>query len=820
MQLKAYYLFFIILLCSCNTVVNTLYDDTTARYNAYFIANEVISEIENELYESAEYNYDSLINLTYEIDTNRVSGLKDKKNKIIQKLSILIQRHPESKYVYPSYALIGKSRLLALDMAQAITTLKYVNSKTNNSIAKQMSLIYLMRAYTEKGDYSAALEVNSFLKKVSLEKSLLTEYYLNAHYLYKKINDLKETLNILFELEKIVKNRRLINKVYFAIGQIYLIQNEYDTAGSYFQKCLKNNPSFEMEFNAKIFYSKSLLNSSETDIKKYFEKLIKDKKNEDKLDRVYYELGLFNLKKENYNKAIDNFKVSISENKSRRELLYNSFKRVADIYYENLIDYKSSKLYYDSALTNINRENKDYNSLKEKSDVLNELVNNLEIIEKNDSLIYLTSIPESGILKIIEINIKKRDKKQKETKIKSNNQNFLIDEPKIIITSENKGSWYFNNPTMVSSGRSEFISKWGNRELTDNWRLSSKMSFSTLDESDREEKQKLNNIDKSDEENVISAKELMSNLPFSQEAQDILNKETEKAYVAIGKIYVQKLNEKLKGINTFKTFTERFRNSEYYAEVIYQLYLIDDEQEKYKNIILSDYKETIFYKLIVNPDYKVDEFREYNLLRTLYGNLYNHLVNEKNKTVIKEVDSLQKIYYENSFFENINLLRSIALGKIGGNFSLQFELKKFLSGAQESSTIDYASSLLNSAEKVHDDFIFSGLPLFKTNEDEKYFFIVIKNDDEREDVTVILDDIIKELNKKNSIFSFKLDDKTYFDAISDNNINSLKKIEEEFNSDLNTKEIKVNANFVVGEKNMNLIFKSKNFSEFVKFYKK
>ena len=32
-----------------------------------------------------------------------------------------------------------------------------------------------MRAYTEKGDYSAALEVNSFLKKVSLEKSLLTE---------------------------------------------------------------------------------------------------------------------------------------------------------------------------------------------------------------------------------------------------------------------------------------------------------------------------------------------------------------------------------------------------------------------------------------------------------------------------------------------------------------------------------------------------------------------------------------------------------------------------------------------------------------------
>ena len=346
------------------------------------------------------------------------------------------------------------------------------------------------------------------------------------------------------------------------------------------------------------------------------------------------------------------------------------------------------------------------------------------------------------------------------------------------------------------------------------------MSFSTLDESDQEVNKETNNIDESEEKGKLSAKELISKLPFSKEAKDILNKETEKAYVAIGKIYVQKLDEKLKGINTFKIFINRFKDSEYYAEIIYQLYLIDEEKEKYKGIILSEYKETIFYKLIINPDYKVDEFREYNLLRTLYGNLYNKLVNEKNKSVIKEVDSLQKIYYKNPFFENINLLRSIALGKKGGNFSLQFELKKFLIAAQERSTIDYASSLLNSAETVHEDFIFSGLPSYKKNEDERYYFIVIKNDNEGENITIKLDNSIKGLDKKNDIFSFKLDDETYFDAISDNDLSSLKKIEEKFNSDLDIKEIKVNANFVVGEKNMNLIFRSKNFSEFVKFYKR
>ena len=138
MRIKAYYIFIIILFCSCNSAINTVYDDTTARYNAYFIANEVISEIEDELFESAEYNYDSLISLTYEIDTNKVSGLKDKKDKSIQKLSILIQRHPESKYVYPSYALIGKSRLLALDIGQAITCLLYTSPSPRDQRGSRM----------------------------------------------------------------------------------------------------------------------------------------------------------------------------------------------------------------------------------------------------------------------------------------------------------------------------------------------------------------------------------------------------------------------------------------------------------------------------------------------------------------------------------------------------------------------------------------------------------------------------------------------------------------------------------------------------------
>ena len=181
MKLKTLCIYLSLALFSCNSFIKTIYDDTTAKYNAYFIANETINEIEDDLQQNLIINYDSLIELSYIIDTNQVSNIKEKNSKSIQKLSILIQTHPESKYVYPSYALIGKSRLLNLDLRQAITTLKYVNSKSNSQEAKYMSLVYLMRAYTENNDYNAAVEVYKFLKNKPLNNSLKIEYYKNAY---------------------------------------------------------------------------------------------------------------------------------------------------------------------------------------------------------------------------------------------------------------------------------------------------------------------------------------------------------------------------------------------------------------------------------------------------------------------------------------------------------------------------------------------------------------------------------------------------------------------------------------------------------------
>ena len=263
-----------------------------------------------------------------------------------------------------------------------------------------------------------------------------------------------------------------------------------------------------------------------------------------------------------------------------------------------------------------------------------------------------------------------------------------------------------------------------------------------------------------------------------------------------------------------------FNKSEYLAEVYYQLYLISSESKKYKNLILSNHSDTEYYKLIINPNYQVDEFQELNLLKKLYNIIYENLKMGNNQRVIKNVDSLSIKYEENPFFENILLLKSIAKGKEAGNFSLQYELKKFLKKAIGESSISYASTLLKSAKDVHDNFIFSGLPIFRNNSDSVFYLFMITESKFKENLNIRLQEILTLSGISEDIYEFALDNSITFNVISLKEKKILNSIRSKFNSSLTSVESNGNTNFVVGEKNMNLIFKSKNYREFIKFINK
>ena len=121
---------------------------------------------------------------------------------------------------------------------------------------------------------------------------------------------------------------------------------------------------------------------------------------------------------------------------------------------------------------------------------------------------------------------------------------------------------------------------------------------------------------------------------------------------------------------------------------------------------------------------------------------------------------------------------------------------------------------------MHQEFIYSGLPKFNENIGSRYFFGLIKNDKESPDYYENLDKVLLDMNKKYFRKSFFLMDGIYIDIIAYENLLDAETLYKKFNESIVDEDIKVNANFVASEKNMNLIFKSKNYREFELFYMK
>ena len=82
-----------------------------------------------------------------------------------------------------------------------------------------------------------------------------------------------------------------------------------------------------------------------------------------------------------------------------------------------------------------------------------------------------------------------------------------------------------------------------------------------------------------DTDEKLSFEEMKSSLPFNQNEKDILLSEIEEASYKLGKIYIQKLKEIKKGIDVYTKFIERFSASKYLAEIYYQLYLLEENNQ-------------------------------------------------------------------------------------------------------------------------------------------------------------------------------------------------------------------------------------------------
>src|SRR5690606_851895 len=143
-----------------NTLMSKAYHNLTASYNAYFLANERMTEIEAIYWQKHDDNYYNILSIYHQVDTVMAAYVQGPLEDCIIKASLAIQNHKNSKWVDDSYVLVGKARYYDADFVNAIETFKYVNVNSKDDNARHQALVFLMRTFIDYKEEQNAIAVS------------------------------------------------------------------------------------------------------------------------------------------------------------------------------------------------------------------------------------------------------------------------------------------------------------------------------------------------------------------------------------------------------------------------------------------------------------------------------------------------------------------------------------------------------------------------------------------------------------------------------------------------------------------------------------
>ncbi|WP_462253109.1 type IX secretion system periplasmic lipoprotein PorW/SprE [Ekhidna sp.] len=826
-----------------NNPISNSFHDLTAHYNAYYIANERIKEIEKTIFESQQWNYNKVLPIHAQYDTTTSSSLKTQIEDCIQKASIAIQRHPNSKWEDDSYILVGMARHYASEFPDAIETYKYVNTHSEDDNARHYALTELIRSFTEFKEYKNAEAVIDYLNKEELSKDNQRRFHLNSAYLYQKKEDHSKMVGSLVKAEELL-NTSDKARINFIIGQVY---HELDFEGEafrYYRNVLKNHPNYELEFYSKLYMAQVTELADESDskkIQKYFKNLLRDPKNKEYRDKIYYELAGFELKNGNIESAIANYKLSVeaSENNNRQKAY--SYLSLGEIYYDTLKNFVLAKSYYDSTVNTMPKDEENFEAIKERQEILVDFVKQIVVIQENDSLLHLATLPEDSVLsmfaaKIASERAAEQEKKKKQRQAAINRaRNITQNSGDNIITTASAGSvWYFNNSNALSRGRNDFIRKWGDRTLEDNWRRKNKSVGITQSEeiSYTSEISESTGEEKEEETVEDEARKMMSSIPKTDADKQALLIEIEDALYNLGNIYSLRLQEDANAAESFENLLNRFPNTEYESEVLYQLYLLYKDLDPEKStergeLLKKKYPETIYAKLVDNPNYREESFAISEQLKKLYKKLYGNYKNGYYNQVLFSSDSALSQNPDNEFSDNLALLRVLAIGQTEEDHKYQFELSEFIKNYPDSELNSYAQTLLSTSEDFQQNRYNSAKARFIEDFVQKHLFIIVY--DIQSEMTTklgpLMDDYLKEknlLNLKtaNLILS---DDKSMLLVNIFPGKGTANNFKTTFAADVPLRDTFKGSKFdvfVITEDNFDILYKTKDVSAYLTFFEK
>jgi TolA-binding protein len=477
--------------------------------------------------------------------------------------------------------------------------------------------------------------------------------------------------------------------------------------------------------------------------------MLKEVKNEDFQDQIYYALAEIAFKEKNDSLGVNYLRKSVATSVDNDFQKSTSALKLADLYFKDQ-QYGFAQLYYDTALNYLPEEYPDYEKISDRTEIITRLVDHLQIIHIQDSLQNLANMPEVERFAVIDEAIAKFVKREEEELRKAEEERLAMEAGIGIAgkrvsdmegqTQVGGGGWYFYNPSAIGMGYSEFTRKWGRRRLEDNWRLSNKrvVNWDQLAENGiTSDTTLIEGKGKGTGVNFRSRDTYLMNLPLTPEKISVSNQQIAQSLFEAGIIYLEELYDVNEAERVFHTLLERFPEDSNALQAHYHVYRINRDQGDstemlvHKNEIIQKYPESDYAKLLLDPGYKAELEAASNRVRTLYEETYRAFNDGLYRTVVIYSNEAISNYPEHELAPRIAYLRALSIGKTFDADTMKVELAQLIKDYPGASVVPYANVLLGNQEpgEIVPVAAPENISMYSMEPKASHFYVLIVNGD-------------------------------------------------------------------------------------------
>lgn len=455
-------------------------------------------------------------------------------------------------------------------------------------------------------------------------------------------------------------------RLWFLLGQVLSrLDRKEEAYKAYGKAGGASGATYRTRFNARIKQSEVYTGSNIEPEVKALRRMTRYDRNKEYLDQIYYAIGNMYLSRGDTVRAEANY--ILAAEKSTRNGIDKALAQVklGGLYYKQH-KYELAQPCYSEAVPQLPDNFPGLDTLKRRSDVLDELAVYSQNVNLQDSLLRLAAMDENQRNAIIDRIIAELTKKEKEEADAARREEFKAkqesgNDPYMgqssapqTYTLNTDDSWYFYNTATRNAGKTEFQRRWGARKLEDNWRRRNKTSFAMsdfdsssatdedsgdvaenpVDTISPEEKEKQEKA-----ENPHYREYYLKQIPFSDTDKAVAHEVIQEGLFNMGVILKDKLNDFDAAMEEFDRLLVDYPDNVYRLETYYNIYLMfvrsgnDSMAERYRQMIVNGFKDSKYGEALRNPDY-INNLRQMDAVQEkIYEDTYEAYMANNNEAV-------------------------------------------------------------------------------------------------------------------------------------------------------------------------------------------